>query len=79
MPEDPIAHHRLAALSWRFEEATEKNDREFEIIKSDMTAVRPQAGNLGQKADRLQARLEDLGQRLNRNQAQIVKLLTGRR
>ncbi|QLH19393.1 hypothetical protein [Streptomyces sp. Rer75] len=40
MPEDPIAHGELAALARRFEEVAEKNDRDFGIIKSDLTAVR---------------------------------------
>ncbi|RNG21635.1 hypothetical protein [Streptomyces botrytidirepellens] len=57
MPEDPTAHHGLAALTRRFEEAAEKNDREFGIIKSDLTALRLQIGNLDQKAGNL-----DLGQ-----------------
>ncbi|MFE2186202.1 hypothetical protein [Streptomyces sp. NPDC059455] len=85
MPEDPIAHGELSALTRRFEEATEKNDREFGIIKSDLTAVRLQIGNLDQKAgnldhkvDPLNGGLEELGQKMDRNQAQIVGLRTGR-
>ncbi|GAA0896510.1 MULTISPECIES: hypothetical protein [Streptomyces violaceusniger group] len=76
MPEDPIAHGELAALTRRFEEVDQKNDREFGIIKSDLTAVRLQVGNLDQKVDRLESRLEELGQKMDRNQAQIVELLT---
>jgi predicted nucleic acid-binding Zn-ribbon protein len=76
VPEDPIAHSELAALTRRFEEVTEKSDREFGIIKSDLTAVRLQVGNLDQKVDRLDGRLEALGQQISRNQAQIVELLT---
>ncbi|MGX1884764.1 hypothetical protein [Streptomyces sp. NPDC055287] len=76
MPEDPIAHSELAALTRRFEEVAEKNDREFGIIKSDLTAVRLQVGNLDQKVDRLDGRLEVLGQQMDRDQAQIVELLT---
>lgn len=76
MPEDPIAHGELAALTRRFEEVAAKNDREFGIIKSDMTAVRLQVGNLDQKVDRLEGRIEELGQKMDRNQAQIVELLT---
>ncbi|WP_413804268.1 hypothetical protein [Streptomyces sp. OE57] len=76
MPEDPIAHSELAALTRRFEEVAEKTDREFGIIKSDLTAVRLQVGNLDQKVDRLEGRLEELGQKMDRNQAQIVELLT---
>ncbi len=76
MPEDPIAHSELAALTRRFEEVAEKTDREFGIIKSDLTAVRLQVGNLDQKVDRLEGRLEELGQKMDRNQAQLVELLT---
>ncbi|MDT0543758.1 MULTISPECIES: hypothetical protein [Streptomyces] len=76
MPEDPIAHSELAALTRRFEQVAEKSDREFGIIKSDLTAVRLQVGNLDQKVDRLEDRLEELGQKMDRNQAQIVALLT---
>ncbi|MGW7008376.1 hypothetical protein ACWGCW_37720 [Streptomyces sp. NPDC054933] len=76
MPEDPIAHSELAALTRRFEEVAEKNDREFGIIKSDLTAVRLQVGNLDQKVDRLEGRLEAIGQQMDRNQAQIIELLS---
>ncbi|WP_043242286.1 hypothetical protein [Streptomyces violaceusniger] len=76
MPEDPIAHSELAALTRRFEQVDQKNDREFGIVKSDLTAVRLQVGNLDQKVGRLESRLEELGQKMDRNQAQIVELLT---
>ncbi|MGV9883252.1 hypothetical protein [Streptomyces sp. NPDC003006] len=69
MPEDPIAHSELAALTRRFEEVAEKHDREFGIIKSDLTAVRLQVGNLDQK-------VETLSNKIDQNQAQIVELLT---
>jgi chromosome segregation ATPase len=75
-PEDPIAQGELAALTRRFEEVATKNDREFGIIKSDLTAVRLQVGNLDQKVDRLEGRLEELGQKMDTHQAQIVELLT---
>ncbi|MFB7076413.1 hypothetical protein [Streptomyces sp. NPDC056308] len=76
MPENPIAHSELAALARRFEEVAEKNDREFGIIKSDLTAVRLQVGNLDQKVHRLDGRLEALAQQMERNQGQIIGLLT---
>ncbi|WP_409239406.1 hypothetical protein [Streptomyces sp. PA5.6] len=69
MPEDPIAHSELAALTRRFREVAEKHDREFEILKSNLTAVRPHIGNLNQK-------VEALGKKIDRNQAQITELLT---
>lgn len=69
MPEDPVAHSELAALTRRFELAQEKTDREFGIIKSDLTAVRLQIGNLDQKVEALDAKID-------RNQAQIIELLT---
>jgi peptidoglycan hydrolase CwlO-like protein len=69
VPEDPIAHSELAALTRRFEEVAEKNDREFGIIKSDLTAVRLQIGNLDQK-------IEALDKKMDRQQAQIIELLT---
>ena len=78
MPENPIAHGELAALTRGFEEVAEKNDREFGIIKSDLTAVRLQVRNLDQEVDRLEGRLEQFGQKMDRNQAQIVELLAGR-
>ncbi|MFB7853271.1 hypothetical protein ACFC34_40550 [Streptomyces sp. NPDC056053] len=76
MPEDPIAPSELAALTRRFEEVAEQHGREFGIIKSDLTAVRLQVGNLDQKVDRLDGRLDALGQQMERNRAQIVELLT---
>ncbi|MFE5561649.1 hypothetical protein [Streptomyces sp. NPDC056544] len=76
MPEDPIAHSELAALARRFEEVAEKHDREFGIIKSDLTAVRLQIGNLDQKVDNLMSTVSGLEQKIDRNQAQIVELLS---
>ncbi|MFD5412430.1 hypothetical protein [Streptomyces nojiriensis] len=76
MPEDPIAHSELAALTRRFEEVAEKHDREFGIIKSDLTAVRLQIGNLDQKVDNLMSTVSGLEQKIDRNQAQIVELLS---
>ncbi|MEV6123077.1 hypothetical protein AB0M23_21595 [Streptomyces sp. NPDC052077] len=69
MPEDPIAHSEHAALTRHFEEVEERHDREFGIIKSDLTAVRLQIGNLDQK-------VEALDKKIDRNQAQIIELLT---
>ncbi|WP_413804465.1 hypothetical protein [Streptomyces sp. OE57] len=74
MPGDPTVHSELAALTRHFEEVDQKTDREFGIIKSDLTAVRLQVGNLDQKVDRLESRLEELGQKIDRNQTQIVQL-----
>ncbi|WP_327286686.1 MULTISPECIES: hypothetical protein [unclassified Streptomyces] len=37
MPEDPIAHGRLAALTRRHEQAQDQNVREFGIIKRELT------------------------------------------
>ncbi|MGW7603212.1 hypothetical protein [Streptomyces antimycoticus] len=76
VPEGPIAQDELADLTRRFEEVAEKTDREFGVIRSDLTAVRLQVGNLDQKVDRLEGRLKELGQKMDRNQAQIVELLT---
>ncbi|MGW8330267.1 hypothetical protein ACWGLE_20515 [Streptomyces sp. NPDC055897] len=69
MPEAPVAQSELAALTRRFEEVADKHDREFGIMKSDLTAVRPQIGNLDQK-------VEALDKKIDRNQAQIIALLT---
>ncbi|MEV8527200.1 hypothetical protein AB0451_24045 [Streptomyces sp. NPDC052000] len=69
MPQDPIAHSEFAALTRRFEEVARQHAREFGIIKSDLTAVRLQVGNLDQKA-------EALDKKIDRNHAQIVEVLT---
>ncbi|MFE2943357.1 hypothetical protein ACFXKG_30535 [Streptomyces sp. NPDC059255] len=83
MPEDPIAQSEIAALTRRYEDAAQKNDREFGIVKSDLTAVRLQVGNLDQKVGnlgehvaRLDERLERMDQKIDRNQAQIIELLS---
>ncbi|GBQ03571.1 hypothetical protein SSP531S_50460 [Streptomyces spongiicola] len=82
MAEDPIAQSEIAALTRRFEDVAERNDREFGIIKSDLTAVRLQVGNLDQKVSNLDTRVSDLAgevrglsEKIDRNQAQIVELL----
>ncbi|WP_329461108.1 hypothetical protein [Streptomyces sp. NBC_01431] len=69
MPEDSIAPSEFAALTRRFEEVARQHARGFGIIKSDLTAVRLQVGNLGQK-------VEALDKKIDRNQAQIVEVLT---
>ncbi|MFC9431908.1 hypothetical protein [Streptomyces sp. NPDC056987] len=60
MPEDPIAQSEIAALTRRYEDAAQKNDREFGIVKSDLTAVRLQVGNLDQKVGNLDDKVEGL-------------------
>lgn len=77
MPEDPVAHSELAPLTRRFEQVQEKTDREFGIVKSDLTAVRLQVGNLDQKVDQLAGAVQALGEKMDRNQAQIIELLSG--
>ncbi|MFI2241227.1 hypothetical protein [Streptomyces chrestomyceticus] len=58
----------------------QKNDREFGFLKSGLTALRLQIGNLDQKLDNFieESRREsqELRQEMNRNRAQIVELLT---
>lgn len=80
MAEDPIAQSEIAALTRRFEQAREKTDREFGIVKSDLTALRLQVGNLDQKVDNLDQKIDEkineLSEKIDRNQAQIVQLLT---
>ncbi|MEU6332003.1 hypothetical protein ABZ851_32820 [Streptomyces sp. NPDC047049] len=88
--EDPIAQSEISALTRRFEQGQETTDREFGIVKSDLTAVRLQVGNLDQKVSNLDekvdqltegftalnARFDALEAKSDRNQAQIVELLT---
>ncbi|MFD0723876.1 hypothetical protein [Streptomyces globosus] len=53
MPEDPIAHGELAALTRRHEQAQEQAGREFAIIKSELTTLQLKVSNLDQKMDKL--------------------------
>ncbi|WP_432021489.1 hypothetical protein [Streptomyces sp. 1222.5] len=83
MPEDPVAQSEIAALTRRFEEVSERTDREFGIVKSDLTALRLQVGNLDQKVGNLDAKVGELAgavhglsEKIDRNQVQIVELLT---
>ncbi|MFJ3861545.1 hypothetical protein ACIPRL_35630 [Streptomyces sp. NPDC090085] len=76
MPEDPIAHGELAALTRRHEQAHEQNVREFGIIKSELTTLQLKVSNLDQKVDNLMSTVSGLEQKIDRNQAQIVELLT---
>ncbi|MGW1171850.1 hypothetical protein [Streptomyces sp. NPDC002550] len=80
---DPIAQSEIAALTRRFEDVAERTDREFGIVKSDLTALRLQVGNLDQKVGNLDAKVDSLAgevrgltEKIDRNQAQIVELLT---
>jgi predicted nucleic acid-binding Zn-ribbon protein len=81
--EDPIAQSEIAAFTRRFEQAQETVAREFGIVKSDLTAVRLQVGNLDQKVSGLDEKVDQLAEdvrgmndKIDRNQAQIVELLT---
>ncbi len=84
MPEDPIAHSELSALTRRYEGTAQKTDREFGIVKSDLTALRLQVGNLDQKVDGLGERLDGLEQKIDgflseqrSVNATLVELLSG--
>jgi hypothetical protein len=51
MPEDPIAQGEIAALTRRFEAIEAQNNREFGIIKSELTTLNLKASNTDQKLD----------------------------
>ncbi|MGW2649363.1 hypothetical protein ACWC2T_31715 [Streptomyces sp. NPDC001393] len=83
VPVDPIAQGGIAALTRRFEDVAERTAREFGIVKSHLTALRLQVGNLDQKVGNLDAKVDSLAgevrgltEEIDRNQAQIVELLT---
>ncbi|GGN43138.1 hypothetical protein GCM10012285_24180 [Streptomyces kronopolitis] len=60
MAEDPIAQSEISALTRRFEQGQETTAREFGIVKSDLTAVRLQVGNLDQKVGGLDEKVDQL-------------------
>ncbi|UYB39209.1 hypothetical protein SLV14_001675 [Streptomyces sp. Je 1-4] len=76
MAEDPLAQSELAALTRRFEENAQTTDREFGIVKSDLTALRLQVGNLDQKVDRLGEKLDGFITEQRRVNATLVELLS---
>ncbi|MFD7186287.1 hypothetical protein ACFV90_40790 [Streptomyces sp. NPDC059904] len=76
MPEDSIAQSEIAALTRRFEESATKADREFGIVKSDLTAVRLQVGNLDQKVDGLGEKLDTFITEQRAANATLVQLLS---
>ncbi|MFF4534229.1 hypothetical protein ACFY1P_33780 [Streptomyces sp. NPDC001407] len=90
MAEDPIAQSEIAALTRRYEQAQETTEREFGIVKSDLTALRLQVGNLDQKVGNLdgkvgkldqkvgglEEKVDALSEKIDRNQAKIVELLS---
>ncbi|MFD5065435.1 hypothetical protein [Streptomyces sp. NPDC058394] len=61
---DATACRGRGARSSRYEETAQKTDREFGI-KSDLTALRLQVGNLDQKVDGLGERLEGLERKID--------------
>ncbi|MEW2577681.1 hypothetical protein [Streptomyces syringium] len=82
MPNEP-AQSEIYTLTRCFKQAQERTDREFGIIKSDLTALRLQVGNfdqkvsnLGSKVDELAGAVRGLSEQVDRHQAQIVQLLT---
>jgi peptidoglycan hydrolase CwlO-like protein len=83
MPEDEIAQAEIAALTRRFEEAQAQNVREFGIIKSELTTLQLKVSNVDQKVDsldqkvgRLTDEVRELNSKIDRNQAQIIELLS---
>ncbi|MCF3143794.1 MULTISPECIES: hypothetical protein [Streptomyces] len=76
MAEDPLAQSELAALTRRFEENAQRADREFGIVKSDLTALRLQVGNLDQKVDRLGEKLDGFIDEQRSINATLVELLS---
>ncbi|MCL7496035.1 hypothetical protein M8I34_32220 [Streptomyces sp. MCA2] len=76
MAEDPLAQSELAALTRRFEEDAQTTDREFGIVKSDLTALRLQVGNLDQKVDRLGEKLDGFIAEQRRVNATLVELMS---
>ncbi|MER0443178.1 hypothetical protein ABR738_01060 [Streptomyces sp. Edi4] len=76
MPEDPIAHSEIAALTRRHELAQDQNVREFGIIKSELTTLQLKVSNLDQKVDNLTSTVSGLEQKIDQSQAQIIALLT---
>ncbi|MFF5130985.1 hypothetical protein ACFY41_29190 [Streptomyces syringium] len=82
MPDEP-AQSEICSLMRRFEQTQEKTDREFGIVKSDLTALRLQVSNLdqevstlGSKVDGLADGMRGLSEKVDRNQAQVVQLLS---
>ncbi|GGR46172.1 hypothetical protein [Streptomyces netropsis] len=82
MPDEP-AQSEIRTLTRRFKQAQERTDREFGIVKSDLTALRLQVdnldqkvSNLGSKVDELADEMRGLSEKVDRNQAQIVQLLS---
>lgn len=53
MPEDPLAHSEIAALTRRFEDTQAQSTREFGIVKSELTTLQLKVSNLDQKFDSL--------------------------
>ncbi|MFJ5803772.1 hypothetical protein [Streptomyces decoyicus] len=88
MAEDPTGQSEISALTRRFELGQETTDREFGTVKSDLTAVQIQVGNLDQKVSRLDEKVSQLVEemrglnakilnaKIDRPHAQIVELLT---
>ncbi|GLW19837.1 hypothetical protein Stsp01_65800 [Streptomyces sp. NBRC 13847] len=76
MADDPLAQSELAALTRRFEGNAQQADREFGIVKSDLTALRLQVGNLDQKVDRLGEKLDGFIDEQRNINATLVELLS---
>ncbi|WP_370424259.1 hypothetical protein AB8O64_36505 (plasmid) [Streptomyces sp. QH1-20] len=89
MPGEP-AQSEICTLTRSFELAGERTDREFGIVKGDLTALRLQVSNfdqristLGSKVDELADEMRGLSEKfghlsakVDRNQTKIVELLT---
>ncbi|MGQ4517355.1 hypothetical protein [Streptomyces sp. DW26H14] len=77
MPEDPIAQSEMAALTRRYEEAVDRVDAALAVVKSDVLHLRVEAGSAATRLASIEDAVSALDQKIDRNQAQIVELLTG--
>ncbi|MFJ2477739.1 hypothetical protein ACIOWI_33000 [Streptomyces sp. NPDC087659] len=83
MPEDPIAQSEIAALTRRYEQQAGQANEALKVIKSDVLHLRLEVGSVGQRLDTVETRLgavetqlSAMDEKMDRNQAQIVQLLT---
>ncbi|MFJ8744658.1 hypothetical protein ACIRL2_35430 [Embleya sp. NPDC127516] len=70
MPEDPIGRNEFAALTRLVEAAQAQNSREFGIVKSELTTLHLEVGNVDQKIDALAVEVRS-------GNARIIELLAG--
>jgi hypothetical protein len=76
MPEDPIAHQEIAALTRRYEQHTGQTNDALKVIKSDVLHLRLEVGSGTTRLDAVERSINELRDEVRSGNARIIELLS---